>query len=370
MLILDGGAVGVTPDGVPGARVFTPASCYMAHFSEKQASSSFGLIVVTDVVAGPLNIGRLELPIGVPTLLTGPTGSGKSLLLRDVFYGRFSRRRKLASIAAFGALSVCTLIEVSQAEQCGTLLELLGLEGLLAKVVIATREAKRFGLGESDFDPSQSRYRCRACGAEDRCPECGGALFEPLVSELPLAGRTFGELLTLSLPELVRALWTEEAFSIACEAVPEKHRSRLSLGASPLQLEPAVRRYVYLAARLALAGSAPVRRSAKKAPARNERLDDKLLLVDGPLGFTDQDQVSMVNTLQDLSQRGATIVISETVPAQPSAARPAEALRELCFFRKIVRLEVQAGCLLEARMSTADFTRRISRWSRVAETSE
>lgn len=132
-------------------------------------------LFVRDIEVGPLEIAQLSLPCGGASLIQGDSGSGKSLLLREVA-AVFSKRKKLASRCSFPGLTSCTLLDPFRPadELVG---DLLGVMLLIAQELAGTRAARERGLTARDISLSTSPRRCAACAGSDSgngCQACGG----------------------------------------------------------------------------------------------------------------------------------------------------------------------------------------------------
>jgi hypothetical protein len=91
-------------------------------------------------------------------------------------------------------------------------------------------------------------------------------------------------------------MWSDDAVSAVLERVPEELRRTLLLGGSARALSPALRRFLATLGPLAaiLAGKG--------------KLDGELVLVDLPFGTTAAYQHALIQCINELHTRGATIV--------------------------------------------------------------
>ncbi len=288
--------------------------CEVSESSELATKKASVDIVLRDLQVGVLNIHELRFPAGLMTVLRGPTGSGKSLLL-SVVENRFAKRNKLAHSVSFGALKRCSMVRAA-VDTDQTVLNALGLEKELAREISRTRRAQELGVLEEDLILPNSRYRCGFCngGASQEqgmcgvCAECQGGLYDWRVAELGLAGRTVGELLSMPLKDLQGISWSSDWIESVVREFPEGLRDGVSLGTALASLGQPETRFISIWGGLmkVLAGS-----SAVRGRERAVALAADLVLIDGtsvmPVSHV-QETAKLIIKIRDM---GATIVYSD-----------------------------------------------------------
>ena len=306
-LVIDGGSLGVPRswvtsltriDQLPVVRVVEPAICDVAG-AERPSAQHAHVFTLREIVVGPLSLRSLSIDIGGLTVIQGEPGVGKSLLLREIAR-RFSKRRKLAHLGAFGVLKRCHHIE-SQSVEGATVMELLGVDAEISEQVARSRHARERGLSPDDFMVSRSRHRCEQCkgvpmvGGE-RCSLCDGTLFDRLVGSVVCNNVPFAELIRGSLARAAEVLWADDTLSGILGRVPDDLKRSLSLGDSVGGLAPPLQRFLVALGSLARLG------------VHSEALDGDLLLIDVPFATTSRYQRVVLECIKELHSRGATIV--------------------------------------------------------------
>ena len=280
------------------------------------------MFTIRDVEVGTLSIPTLSLDVGGLTVMHGEPGVGKSLLLNEIAR-RFAKRNKLAHLGAFGALKRCHHIE-AQSTEGTTVMGILGIAPFVAEQVARSRHAREQGLSKDDFLLPRSRHRCEQCKGTPshdtvRCSVCDGGLFDRLAGGVVVNNLSLSDLMRSSLDQAGSVLWADDELSGILERVPQDLKSSLLLGDAAESLAPPLRRYLTVVG--ALAGIL----------ARKGSLDGDLVLVDVPFGTTSRYQRDIIQGINELRARGATIV----------CAGAPEALENL--FSSVVRLKFIAN---------------------------
>lgn len=305
-LFVDGGGLGASSEWLdsltrrnhaPEVRVLRPNSA-AADVVERERPTE-RVITLREVVIGPLSVPTLSLDVGGLTVIQGEPGVGKSLLLAEISR-RFSKRKKLAHLGSFGDLKRCHHIHVDSCEG-ETVMELLGLAPKIAEQAARTRHARERGLSRDDFLLSRSRHRCDLCKGVptlegDRCSQCDGSLFDRSVGDVVVNNVSFADLMRSSLGRTATVLWADDELIAVLDRVPEDLKTSLSLGGAARGLAPALRRFLVP---LGAFGS---------IQARKGTLDGELVLVDAPFGTTTSYQRVLIQCINELRSRGATIV--------------------------------------------------------------
>jgi hypothetical protein len=306
-LVVDGGAIGASGalacslsdrNHLPSLQVVWPMSPEGEPLST--ASNERGVLTLRTVEIGPLGIPSISFGLGELTALQGDPGTGKSLLLAEIAR-RFAKRRKLAHLASFGALKRCSYLEADRDAE-GTVMDLLGIEPLVAEQAARSRRARELGFLQDDFIRSRSKHRCASCGGvpaaadEERCVVCDGALFDRAVGEVVINDLAFADLLRASLARASAALWSDDDLNVVFGHLPEGLKSSISLSTPARSLSPAVRRFLSIVGPLA------------QILAGQPSLKGELVLIDVPFGTTARYQDVVIQRIKELRARGGTIV--------------------------------------------------------------
>lgn len=267
-------------------------------------------LVLRDIRQGCLNLPEVRLPLGELSVVLGPIGSGKSLLL-SVVAARFAKRRKLAHQNSFGELKRCTVVTAEVASN-QTVLEALGLADDFAYEIARTRRAQELGVLHEDLVLPKSRYRCQVCAEnaaeEDLCNECLGAVYDWRISGLSVAGQTVGQLLTTPLERLDTVVWTGELLERVVRTCPVELRSRVTLGSSLAQLPRPEQRLLSVWGGLVHVLHYAERQRRKKGGAP---LEGDLVLVDGPRVMPVTHAREVEKLLLEINSMGATVIYAD-----------------------------------------------------------
>ena len=325
----------------PRIKVISPT--WVSDDSQLGLGSSERTLSVVDVSIGPLNISKLEVPLEGATLIAGPRGSGKSLLLSEIAR-RFTKRRKQAHLGSFGLLKRCVSLNGLDTEQ-ERLISLVGLEQEVAQAASATRHAKERGLAEGDFIFSTSRHRCSECGRAgdgpvDVCGECSGSGWASSVGDVEVGGISLHRLMTCPLSEAAQALWSSDRCAEFVRRLSSELGASLSLGQLVGGISPADRRFFRIYGGLI------------EITAQPKKIKETLVLIDNPLGVRAEYQRLVIECMRELVEKGATIICAG-VPV---------ALEKL--FRSVVRLQLVPSGEHGAR-SRRFFDSRMSRMSAI-----
>ena len=282
------------------------------------SENTLGLIRLTAIDVGSLSLSEVEFPIGALSMVSGATGTGKSLLLAEIAR-RFSKRKKMGHSASFGALKRCHYIG-PPTEPTTPLLALMSLGDYLADEIARTRGAQVEGVTAEDLSLDSARYRCAACagcgvvssmveegGAEPLvCDECRGALYDWRVADLPLFGATVAEVLAKPLADSARRLWRDPSVCAALTSVAAGLDREVSLSTPSASLSAEERGFVALAARLAR-----IRALSSEKRTQKALLVGELVLADGPRVLTGRRLAIIRDLLRDLLDSGATVICAD-----------------------------------------------------------
>ncbi|MEY4669933.1 MAG: hypothetical protein RL518_2632 [Pseudomonadota bacterium] len=305
-LVVDAGALGVSHawirsivqrNQLPALRMAQPVTEVGAKVECRKGTAH--VLTLRDVALGPLSIPNVTFDIGGLTALQGEPGVGKSLLLKEIAR-RFAKRRKLAHLGSFGGLKRCHHIHADSVEG-DTVMDLLGISELVAAQAASTRHARERSLLKDDFLVSRSSHRCEGCRGvssldNERCSQCDGGLFDRLAGSVVVNNLPFADLVRGSLAQAGEVLWSDDELSGMLARVPEDLKGSLSLGGSASALDLALQRFLSVAGPMwSILG-------------RREGLEGELMLIDVPFGTTTSYQRIVIQCINELRSRGATIV--------------------------------------------------------------
>jgi excinuclease ABC subunit A len=167
----------------------------------------------------------IEIPLGILTVVTGVSGSGKSTFVHDVVYAAIKRakgdwdRRVGTHSRLEGAefISDAVLVDqqpIGRTPRSNPVTYLKAFDPV-RELFAATKDAKTRGLTASHFSFNVPGGRCEACEGEGvirvemqfladvfvPCDHCDGKRFRPLVLEVRYKGRNIDQVLDLTVRE-------------------------------------------------------------------------------------------------------------------------------------------------------------------------
>ena len=257
------------------------------------------IVTIRDLFLGPLSVASISFDRARASLLQGAPGSGKTLFLKEMSR-RFTKRKKLAHLAAFGTLKRCHLIGVVESDY-GTVLDLLGLGAELASEAARSRHARERGLSEDDFLRGRSKLVCSTCSGipadrDESCSQCDGSLFDRQVGEVVVNNVAFADLVRRPLAEVGSILWANDAIAAVVSRLPEDLKISVALSDPAVMLPPSARRFLAVYAPLVCALST------------KGSLNGDLFLIDVPFGTSSTYQRAIIHCIRELQERSATIV--------------------------------------------------------------
>ena len=264
----------------------------------------------------------LEIPLGRLVAVTGVSGSGKSTAVHEVLYRALARQlhraaaRPGAHEGIEGSEQVKKVILIDQApigrSPRSTPATFTGMYTHLRKLLAQTPQARSRGFGPGRFSFNTKGGRCEACaGAGIRtlsmdflpevqveCDECRGQRFNRQTLEITWKGHDIAGLLGLDV-ESAREL---------LGAVPPIERVLSTLEAVGLG-------YLKLGQRAdTLSGGEAQRLKLARELSRPSQGDTLYLLDEPTTGLHFQDVTLLLGVLEELVDRGNTVVVIEHQP--------------------------------------------------------
>ena len=289
----------------------------------------------------------LDLPLGVVTVVTGVSGSGKTSLLdavHDVVGGRLARvedvegegaaddgdegpgdgaaERSGGEVRAVGEGAPVRVVRITQKpigrSPRSTLATYTGLWDAVRRAFAATPEAEGRGFTASRFSFNTIVGQCPTCSGEGAvavellflpgtyapCPTCHGDRFGPETLEVRWQGHTVADLLRMSVREAREALGGLPAAARALDALDALGLGYLQLGQSATELSGGEAQRIKLATEL-----------------QKRRRSATLYLFDEPTtGLHPADVHRLLAQLHALAGAGHTVVVAEHDPAAVATA--------------------------------------------------
>ncbi|WP_238335806.1 ATP-binding cassette domain-containing protein [Serinicoccus kebangsaanensis] len=285
----------------------------------------------------------LDLPLGVVTVVSGVSGSGKTSLLEaihDVVGAQLARVedveeagddtddggatgpegevRAVGSVRATGQASRAPtrVVRITQKpigrSPRSTLATYTGLWDAVRKAFAGTPEARERGFTASRFSFNTAAGQCPTCGGEGAvavellflpgtyapCPTCHGDRFGPETLEVRWQGHTVADLLRMSVRAAREALVEVPAAARALGALDALGLGYLQLGQSATELSGGEAQRIKLATEL-----------------QKQRRSATLYLFDEPTtGLHPADVHRLLAQLHALADAGHTVVVAEHDP--------------------------------------------------------
>lgn len=213
-------------DSLTGRYLKTPA----AHTGRPEtvfSSESDPKMTIVDPKVHNLTGGRIDIPIGRLTVVTGVSGSGKSTLTRDVLYENL--HRAVSGKHKDVDWSCCRCIEGH--EKIDRVLEVdqtpigktprscpatyVGFFDSIRALFAGTPEGEARGYGAGRFSFNNAGGRCEACGGQGLrtiemsflpdvkvpCEVCGGARFNPETLAVTWKEKSIGDVLSMQVDD-------------------------------------------------------------------------------------------------------------------------------------------------------------------------
>ena len=262
---------------------------------------------------------QLDVPLGQLVCICGPSGGGKSALLRQLCQGLpgTTDGRTRFAVDATGIRRCIDLSLQCMGREDETLLQMLMLSRDLARLFAASPAAVENQWPSEWFELERPGGRCPRCEGlgqivhrleyvEDlivTCPQCEGRRFREEIFEATLRGASMAELLGMTTGEAARFLHREPRPHAVLQAAAASGLAAVPLGLAVGRLDPSQR------LRALLAGYS----------GRADRRD--LFVAERPgAGEGGQGAQQMAAALRRLVSTGATVWVSQGPAVTPETA--------------------------------------------------
>ena len=252
----------------------------------------------------------VEFPRGALTAVVGVSGSGKSSLVFATLAASARAGRPVNCREISGLEGVDEVVDLAApGDAAGSPLGATGLGPRLRKLMAGTEGARGAGLKASHFSADRKGGRCETCAGTGRrtvaldfladvsspCPDCGGKGWQEEVLACRLEGKTWPEILGLSVAEARGFLVDQPAVATRLAVLEEAGLGYLLLGQAASSLSGGERRRLQLACGL-LPGTGGTR----------------LYLCDEPSAGLHMADIDRLGTLlRRLADAGHTVVMTE-----------------------------------------------------------
>lgn len=278
---------------------------------------------------------NVKFPLGVLTVVTGVSGSGKSSLVGDILYPAVYRHLNQAGAAPgtfrglSGSLDRITQIEYVDQNPIGkssrsNAVTYLKIYDDIRKLLSDQQYARMNGYTPSHFSFNMDGGRCPECQGEGFvkigmqfmadvsmvCESCGGRRFKPDILEVRYKGKNIDDILNMSVEDAITFFGEQEdhvARRIAERLKPlvDVGLSYIKLGQSSSTLSGGESQRIKLAYFLSMSGEAGPR-------SKQQRI---LFIFDEPTtGLHFYDVEKLLKSFDALLAKGHTIVVVEHNP--------------------------------------------------------
>ena len=290
-------------------------------------------IVVRGAMQHNLKGMDVSFPLGVMTVVTGVSGSGKSSLVGDILYPALSRHIHSSGDspgtfrALEGNLELITRVEYVDQNPIGrssrsNALTYMKAYDELRKLFAAQHYAKINGYTANYFSFNSDGGRCPECQGEGRvkiemqfmadvemvCEQCGGKRFIPEILEVRHRGKNIDDILNMSVDEAIEffsvssASKEEELIAAKLKPLSDVGLGYIKLGQSSSTLSGGESQRVKLASFLSM--------------SRNSKKQEKIMFIfDEPTtGLHLYDVEKLLKAFDALLSDGHTLVVVEHNP--------------------------------------------------------
>jgi len=289
------------------------------HFLPPVRRSPSGHVRVVGACKHNLRDLNVKIPLGMLVCLTGVSGSGKSVLLRDVLCAAFTgkndvlpeERRGYAEVEDSGRIRHVVFADHSPISRSprSIALSYIGLYGTTRAVFADVPLARLRGYRANHFSFNTKVGRCPGCrglgyleaavslvpAVRIKCLACGGSRFREEILEVRYRGKSIADILGMTADEAVKFFCDAPEIESGLNVVKEVGLGYMQLGQPLASLSRGE------AQRLKLASS------MVEGVGRNT-----LFLFDEPTaGLHFDDVVKLVECFRKLTEKGNSVVVAE-----------------------------------------------------------
>lgn len=262
---------------------------------------------------------NVKIPLGVLTVVTGLSGSGKSSLINEVLYPAVSNRTNRTSLPEgkykqiLGCEQVDKVINIDQSPIGRTPRSnpatYIGLFGLIRDLFASTKEAKERGYNSGRFSFNVKGGRCESCEGDGEkkiemfflpdvyvpCADCKGKRYNKETLQVKYKGKSISDVLDMTVEEALEFFDNISSIKNKIKSLYDVGLGYIRLGQSATTLSGGEAQRVKLASEL-----------CKRSTGRT------LYILDEPTtGLHSYDIKKLISILQSLVNKGNSVVVIE-----------------------------------------------------------
>ena len=285
----------------------------------KKRLTPLGYIELKSVAQNNLKNINVKIPLGVLTLITGLSGSGKSSLINEVLYPATSNQTNRTSLpegkykSILGCENIDKVINIDQSPIGRTPRSnpatYIGLFTLIRELFASTKEAKERGYTSGRFSFNVKGGRCETCEGDGEkkvemyflpdvyvtCSECKGKRYNKETLQVKYKGKSISDVLDMTVEEALTFFDALPSIKNKIQSLYDVGLGYIKLGQSATTLSGGEAQRVKLATELC-------KRSTGKT----------LYILDEPTtGLHSYDIKKLITILQSLVEKGNSVVVIE-----------------------------------------------------------
>lgn len=278
-----------------------------------------GKIVITGAKQNNLKNVKVDIPLGVLTVVTGLSGSGKSSLINEVLYPAVSNKVMKSTLpegkykSISGVENINKVINIDQSPIGRTPRSnpatYIGLFTLIRDLFATTPSAKERGYNSGRFSFNVKGGRCEACQGDGEkkiemyflpdvyvpCPECKGKRYNKETLQVKFKGKSISDVLDMTVEEALKFFENLPSIKNKVQALYDVGLGYIKLGQSATTLSGGEAQRVKLASELC-------KRDTGKT----------LYILDEPTtGLHTDDIKKLITILQTLVGKNNSVVVIE-----------------------------------------------------------